>query len=287
MSFLQQNIPQPKALFTYMQTNGSKGANVLADNNTHYFVMGFGKLDGDEAFWSNSNPVHEYSAIPRNLCKFWMHEKADEKNKFVQWLYTGADDPIYALGYDRKEQNNERRQQIWGDKVNLKYTFRLPQREYLVPVLKVELDKKSFNVKEGKLMILIVSEGIMKDILAAAANYVTAADASVYGRVLKIVKNTSEKAVSDKYKTSIVAETRIDTSDYDEKFLDARNKIIEDIDVIFNESNGGSYDPNNVWAYLCNHFGGSKEQLIERYHVLTGGISLENSDFQEVDLSDE
>jgi len=284
MSFLTPNMPVPAVLFPYLNVSGAKGANTL-DNGTHYFVMGFGKVSEGEDSWHNADLLAPTAAVLKNVCTFWMHEKggAEEKNKFVKWLYTGADDPIHTLGLDTKQQSMERLREIYGDKAP-KYPFRQPQTEYVVPVLKVEKTGKTYNTEKGEVVLLIVSQSILDDIIKAAAAFADVEDSSIYGRVLCIVKNLSEQVPANKYQVSITAGNPQDTSAFDAKFVEARNKGIADIERIFNEGNMGSYSADNVWRYLTNSFGGSKQALIDKYYV-GSGANLANADFEEVDLT--
>jgi hypothetical protein len=275
-SFLQ-NMPTVAVPFPYVPVSGSKPLG----NGTHYYIMAFGKLSPGEEVFTNTS-FNETSPIPKNYCQFWMEEFDNEKNKYVRWLYTGSNDPVHALGIDTKNQDLNRLRQIYGEKAS-KFPVAQPEVEFVLPVFKVNKTGKTYDLANGEAQLLIVRRNMMDSIVAAAKIFQDEEDAGIFGRVLVLEKNLADNDPKAKYKFSITTGKPIDLSSREAEITAMRDKAVRDIEKVFNEANGGSYDPNNVWGYLTTHFGGSREQLVAKYSVKNGAnVSFEN--IEEVDI---
>jgi hypothetical protein len=269
-SFLQ-GMPTVSVPFPYIPVSGSKPL----QNGTHYYIMAFGKLSPGEEVWTNAS-FNETSPIPKQYCQFWLEEMDAEKNKYARWLYTGANDPVHILGLDTKNQDLNRLKQIYGDKAS-KYPVAQPEVEFVLPVFSVKKVGKGYDLANGEAQLLIVRRNMLDSIVAAAKIFSDEDDASIYGRPLVIDKNLADNDPKAKYKFTIPTGKPLDLSSRESEIAAMREKAVRDIEKVFTEANGGSYDPNNVWGYLTTHFGGTKEQLVAKYSVKNGAnVSFEN-----------
>jgi len=279
MSFLKANVPQPKPLFAYLPISGAKG---LASGES-FFILGVGNVtqaDGD--YWKNADWTDPTAAVPKMYCSFWMNEKKDEKNKYVRWCYTGPNDPVHVLGLDSKDQDTNKLEVLYGEKAP-RFITAQPEIEFIIPALKVNRIGKAYDVDNGEYVMLIARRNQLDSIIEAASRFADQDNSSVYGRVLSITKNLQAKKPADMYNFSILFSDPRNTPDMDRVFQEMRAKAIADIDRVFEEANGGSYDPDNVWGYLVSHFGGSQEEMIRKYTVKPGA-STTLSGFEEVAL---
>ena len=265
------NIPQSKPTSSYLNVYGKKG---LSDGE-HYFILGVGQIDDGVDFWRNEDFSSPTSAVPKFMCQFWMHEMNDGQGGYARWLYTGDNDPIVALGLHTTNQSKERIKQIYGDKAS-PYITTQPQNEYVLPVVKVDKKGKSFDIENGEYHLMVLRENSLNDIIEAGKTFSMENNSSLYGRVLILKKNLGEKDPKKIYSFSFITLPPQSNSEMDEKFAQMREKAIEDIDRVFIEANGGDadYNPEFVWKYLTNQFGGTRDELLNKYNVSTQNLEL-------------
>lgn len=275
-----QNMPTVAVPFPYIPVSGSKPLG----NGTHYYIMAFGKLNpGEDAFVGGQDEHwNETSPIPKNYCQFWLEEMNNDKNKYARWLYTGSNDPVHVLGLDTKNQDLNRLKQIYGDKAS-KYPVAQPEVEFVLPVFAVKKTGKTYDLAGGEAQLLIVRRNMLDSIVAAAKIFENEDDGSIFGRPLTIEKDLANNDPKAKYKFTIPTGKPMDLSSRETEINAMREKAMRDIGKVFDEANGSSYDPENVWGYLVTHFGGTKEQLVTKYSVKNGpAVSFDN--IEEVDI---
>lgn len=266
-AYMQQPIPKPQIPFPYVNIYGSGGL----ESGENFFIMAFGKCAEGEETWQNKDEYSDTAPLPKLYCQFRMEEKQDEKNKYVRWIYTGANDPVHVLGLDRRDQANlkDRLKQIYGENAP-RYPRAQPEVEYILPVFRVEKVGKHFDIDNASPVLLIIRQNSLFDIIEAAKNFSTQSDPSIYGRILEINKNLNNPDPKKKYAFKILFADPYDLSSREDEIKAMREKAAADIDKVYKEANGGSYDPENVWAYLLTHFGGTREELIAKYSLNVG-----------------
>lgn len=253
-----------------------KGKNSLPDG-TYYFACGFGKTDnGDSWLWDMKNMNHN-SPVIYESCSMWVNEPSmGEKGGYLNWIYSGDDDPMVDLGRTLKptEQSLAKLIKIYGPQT--KFASKSPDVKFLLPVVQVGKIKKDYDISKPQPMILIVKANMMKQILDAA-NASAIADlpnAQTYGKVLEIKKNMTEK-MADMYKFAMLAK---DLSEDIQKFDTTVSKLHDDamasVQRVFDTGNLGAYGADNVKNYITQQTQLDYDTFVDKYNSLPGSDDL-------------
>jgi hypothetical protein len=254
-------ITQTKELF-------GKGKNSLPDG-TYYFVCGFGKTDNGDAWSWNMEHITDNTPVIYESCSMWVNE-INEKGGYLNWIYSGDDDPMVDLGRTLKPNEQSLTKLIKAYGPQTKFATKSPDVRFLLPVVQVGKIKKEYDISKPQPMVLIVKANMMKQILDAA-NASAIADlpnAQTYGKVLEIKKNMTEK-MADMYKFSLLAK---DLSEDIPKFNDSVSKLHDDamasVQRVFDTGNLGAYGADNVRKYIVQQTNMSYEAFVDKYNSL-------------------
>lgn len=280
MSFMQQTMPQPKAFNQFHEFFGGKS---IFDNGTHYFICGFGKTTNGNV-WDNSDVfTNATSPIPQNLCRMWVNETSvGENGGFLNWLYTGDNDPVHDLGWAQKAQmqNMTKIKNLYGDKG---FAFKYPDVRHFLPVLKVVKDGKTYKFEEAQPMVIVVKDAMLNNIKLCASKPSIADldDPSVYGKLLSITKNTKAPSPNQMYAFDLVGTdyTAKLPEDFATTMSELRQSAIERIDQIFAEGNGGDYNSENVRRYISQQTNMSYDAFVAKYNILPDVVQVEKIQF--------
>lgn len=268
MSFLQ-NRPQAKPKVTYVQFAGKN--NPKFPNGNYFFIALFGKNVGEKfAVTNDAINTMDLAPLPKTAVSFWCENVPDGQNKYIEWLYTGDNDPANELGMTlpTKQQSEQRIQEIWNGKA---FAVKQPQTNWFLPVLTVKKQGKGYDLATIEPMVLIVSESLMTKIVTSAQspNITDTDNPSMYGRVFSLSKDTTQEDKGKYYDATVLLKVfdETDLPNIETTAAELHEQSFEGINRLYQTVNGGEYNGDIVRAYITALTGMSWEAFVNKYNV--------------------
>lgn len=314
MSFMN-TVPQPKiapinSLFKEFNKKDFP-------DGTYYFLLGAGRLNGNEPFWTDSLVGENKETVPCSYSSFWvskLNEAGELKNFEIKWLtnFVGENqiapnDPTILLGLNNRDMDMHRK--VYPQtSMKIKTLPNHPEVTVWIPVyqLNTPLAKKGnlSVIPEGKVVHLGVTKSVYGKILEASKKVATALmedNTSMFGRMISVTINRT-LSPNDMYKiepTPIILKDA-GLEEFYTKMDQERLNIIEYIEEKtfkrVNGGEGGEQGATNVWSYICDTLGMKQQDVINKYYVgkpkvtsyeVIEEVDLSTMGSEEVDLGDE
>jgi len=262
-------------------------------DGTHYFVLGVGQVNKNtdgEQFWTDSAEGEDKEVVTVDYGAFWA-TRTNQEGKVtpieMKWIAntdeTGKivdNDPVKVLGLDNKDMGLYRK--VYPQTPSsIKNAPNSPTRVNWLPVMKLEglksLPKKNeVNKLSGEIVHLGLSNSVYQKLLEASEKVVSTGldeNGDMIGRIIVVTINRKASTPSDIYKVDATP-LRL-SGDVLTQFVEIANKersdMINYIQVrTFERVNGnvsGVEGANNVWAFITETLGLTKEQVIAKYFV--------------------
>lgn len=252
------------------------------ENGSHYFVLGFGDAAGmtkNGEFLSADRLMDE--ALVWHKAQMYVQEMG-ESGQYVQWHFTGPNDPIIELGYgailgngalrttDEKSRNEAKLTKLYNGKGN--YTKYLYSQVHL-PVMMLN---KDLDIAAGKVGILIVSRPQALNMFGLAENFKMSKNKGLLGRIAQLTKDTTKGIQA--YTWKLLETDNALTPELSEQFAAAASQEERVLTSYYeNVNNGADGDTpsEKVWNYLTTVSGLTRAQFFAKYNVvLNDGVEM-------------